>query len=508
EQANDALQANEETYRTLFNSMNEGYVLAELIRDDAGSPIDYSVLDVNPVIERMLGLQRSKIIGRRILEIFPKVRPPLAQFGEMLRTGTPLHFEDYSPTLQRRFHIYAFPVPPGDRFAQISSDITEHRKGEEELQAAYQQKADIIEFLPDPTFVIDADERVIAWNRAMEKITGVLKGEMLGKGDYIYAVPIYGKPRPLLLNFALQGRRGIESLYDTFQRDGETITVEIYIPTFNLGKGAFFWGKASPLRDREGRIVGAIESIRDISELKQAEIRLREYAENLKRSNADLELFAQIATHDLQEPIRGIVTFSQILLDQCKSGDSPLTEKYLRNIEDAGLRMHHLVGDLRRYSGVRAHEKPPGPADMETVLKSALDNLQLVIRETEASITHDTLPVVLADRTQAILVFQNLIDNAIKFRRRGVQPEIHISAAPGEGMWRFAIQDNGIGIQSEYFDKIFILFERLHRRDAYPGTGLGLALCKRIVERHGGRIWVESRPGEGSIFYFTLPAVQ
>ncbi|MCU0630985.1 MAG: ATP-binding protein, partial [Methanoregulaceae archaeon] len=247
--------------------------------------------------------------------------------------------------------------------------------------------------------------------------------------------------------------------------------------------------------------------IRDITERKNAEVQLKEYAENLKRSNEDLELFAHIATHDLQEPIRGIVTYAELLLNECKEGNNPQIEKYLKIIENSGLRMNTLVSDLREYSRVRSQARPPQPVDAGTILSDALSNLQLVIKETRASITHDTLPVILADAMQITQVFQNIINNAIKFRRAGVAPVIHISVAPRDGMWQFAIQDNGIGIPQEYFDKIFVLFERLHGREAYPGTGLGLALSKRVIERHGGRIWVESEQGKGSTFYFTLPIV-
>jgi light-regulated signal transduction histidine kinase (bacteriophytochrome) len=230
--------------------------------------------------------------------------------------------------------------------------------------------------------------------------------------------------------------------------------------------------------------------------------------ESLKRSNEDLELFVHIATHDLQEPIRGVVAFSQILLSQCHDGVCPSPEDYLHRIESAGLRMHALVSDLRTYSNVGADKKPRAWTNMEEVLSSALENLQLTIRDTRASITHDPLPSVWAERTRMIQLFQNLIDNALKFRRKSVVPQIHISVVPisEEGMWRFAVKDNGIGIAPEYYGKIFVLFERLHGRDTIPGTGLGLALCKRIVEEHGGRIWVESELERGSTFFFTLPA--
>jgi light-regulated signal transduction histidine kinase (bacteriophytochrome) len=201
-----------------------------------------------------------------------------------------------------------------------------------------------------------------------------------------------------------------------------------------------------------------------------------------------------------------VVAFSQILLTQCQDGICPSPEDYLRRIESAGLRMHTLVNDLRTYSNVGAAKKPREWTDMEDVLSGALANLNLVIRDTKASVTHDPLPTIWAERTRMIQLFQNIIDNALKFRRKDVVPKIHISVVPipDEGMWRFAIQDNGIGIAPEYFGKIFVLFERLHGRDTIPGTGLGLALCKRIVEEHGGRIWVESEMGKGSTFYVTL----
>jgi light-regulated signal transduction histidine kinase (bacteriophytochrome) len=273
------------------------------------------------------------------------------------------------------------------------------------------------------------------------------------------------------------------------RKDGTHVTVE------GRGRRIHYQGKT------------AIEVIlRDVTERKKSEQELREYTENLRRSNEDLELFVHIATHDLQEPIRGVVAFSQILLNQCQNGTCTSPEDYLRRIESAGLRMHTLVNDLRTYSNVGAVKKPREWTNMEDVLSSALANLQLVIRDTKASVTHDPLPTIWAERTRMIQLFQNIVDNALKFRRNDVVPEIHISVVPIplEGMWRFAIQDNGIGIAPEYFDKIFVLFERLHGRDTIPGTGLGLALCKRIVEEHGGRIWVESEKGKGSTFYFTL----
>lgn len=261
----------------------------------------------------------------------------------------------------------------------------------------------------------------------------------------------------------------------------------------------------NPIQSAQGNVVRLAITGRDITDRKRSERQLEESIAQLKKSNEDLELFAHVAAHDLQEPIRTIVAYSQMLLAEQADGISPQAEKYLRNIEHAGLRMHHLVSDLRKYSDVRARERSREQADLEGVLEFALKNLQIAIHETGASITHDRLPTIPVNRTQIVQVFQNLIENAIKFRKKEVPPVIHISAVPGDGMWQFAVEDNGIGIQHQYYEKIFVLFERLNHRDDYFGTGLGLALCTRIIERHGGRIWVESEIGRGSTFYFTLP---
>jgi PAS domain S-box-containing protein len=342
---------------------------------------------------------------------------------------------------------------------------------------------------PD-AIVIHEEGRILYANPATAQLFKVPhQDDLIGKNAFTI---IHPDSQDISRGVSEKDREGIitpPTEIQVFRKDGSLVTVE------GRGRRIEFQGKT------------AVEVIlRDVTDRKEAEQQLREYAENLKRSNEDLELFVRIATHDLQEPIRGVVAFSQILLSQCHEGVCPSPEDYLHRIETAGLRMHTLVSDLRTYSNVGADKKPRNWTDMEEVLSSALDNLQLVIRDTKASITHDPLPSIWAEHSRMIQLFQNLIDNALKFRRKEVVPQIHISVVQiSQGdMWRFAIKDNGIGIAPEYYGKIFVLFERLHGRDAIPGTGLGLALCKRIVEEHGGRIWVESEVGKGSTFFFTL----
>ena len=229
------------------------------------------------------------------------------------------------------------------------------------------------------------------------------------------------------------------------------------------------------------------------------------WAEELRRSNLELERFASVASHDLQEPLRKITTFSERLLRHLGKLADEDTRQYSGRITESALRMRQMIDDLLVYS--RASREPLVRSDtpLESVLDQALGNLEVPIAEKKVLVERTPMPVVYAQRGAMVQLFQNLIGNAIKFCAAG-DCRVSISARPRDGQWDFAVSDNGIGIAPEHFEKIFELFQRLHSRSEYPGTGIGLAVCKRIVERHGGRIWVESEPGKGSTFRFTLPA--
>jgi len=246
---------------------------------------------------------------------------------------------------------------------------------------------------------------------------------------------------------------------------------------------------------------------REMVERQRAEVALKEYAENLQRSNEDLERFAYVSSHDLQEPLRSIVSFSQLLDRRYRGKLDADADEYLDFIVEGGNRMQALILDLLAYSRVNTTRQAFSPTDTADVLASVERSLDARLREAGAAIAHDPMPVVLADPLQLEQVFANLISNALKFRRPDERPRIHIGVRTADGFCEFSVADNGIGIAPEYFDRIFVIFQRLHTRETYSGTGIGLAIVKRIVERHGGRIWVESTPGEGSTFYFTLPTV-
>jgi light-regulated signal transduction histidine kinase (bacteriophytochrome) len=253
-------------------------------------------------------------------------------------------------------------------------------------------------------------------------------------------------------------------------------------------------------------------AVRDISERKRVELELEqsinglaETARELERSNRDLEQFAYVASHDLQEPLRQVRAFVKLLRDRHSDKFDAKAAQYFEFVNEGAARMSDLVQGLLAYSRVGAKDERKQPIACQKAMETALANLQAGIAESRARITHDDLPTVVAEPTQLSQLFQNLIGNAVKFRRDGQDPEIPVGCCRDDGHWLFRVKDNGIGIDPDYHGKVFLIFQRLHGREKYSGTGIGLAICKKIVEQHGGRIWIESKAGEGSTFCFTLP---
>lgn len=240
------------------------------------------------------------------------------------------------------------------------------------------------------------------------------------------------------------------------------------------------------------------------NKLKQTEERLKKQTQELTRSNAELEQFAYVASHDLQEPLRMVSSYVQLIARRYEDKLGPDANDFIGYAVDGANRMQILINDLLAYSRINPHGMNFRPIDCEIVLKRTLDSLQAAIRESGANVDHDPLPTVIADDLQLGQLFQNLISNAIKFRNDQV-PHIHISVEEKGGEWVFGVHDNGMGIDPQYSERIFIIFQRLHNKEKYSGTGIGLAICKKITDYHGGRIWVDSHPGKGATFYFTIP---
>jgi light-regulated signal transduction histidine kinase (bacteriophytochrome) len=241
----------------------------------------------------------------------------------------------------------------------------------------------------------------------------------------------------------------------------------------------------------------------DITARKQAEEAQARWLAEIQRANEELQQFARIVSHDLNEPLRTMRTYAQLLARRAKGKLDEAEGEYLAFVADAAQRMQQMLSDLLAYTHAGGAVSESTAVDCEAVLAQVVSDLQVANTEQHAAITHDSLPTVSGDATRLKQVFQNLIGNALKFRD-STPPRVHVSAQYLNGQWQFAVRDNGIGIDPAQSGQLFQVFQRLHTHHEYPGTGIGLAICKKIVERHGGRIWVESRPGEGSTFYFTI----
>jgi PAS domain S-box-containing protein len=349
----------------------------------------------------------------------------------------------------------------------------------------------LMDNLPDAIYFKDQGSRFISTNRAnLEKIGAATFEEVIGKTDADFFSEEHARQ-------ALEDERRIMAtglpIVDLEEKETWPDGRETWVSTTKM-----------PLRDEQGRIVGTFGISKDITQKKLADEELKKKTAELARSNSELEQFAYVASHDLQEPLRMVASYTQLLARRYRGKLDSDAEEFIGYAVEGVTRMQSLINDLLAYSRVGTRPIQENPTRLKDSLEAALSNLRLNIDENEAVITSEELPVVQGDKMQLGQLFQNLIGNAIKFRSESA-PRIHISARKESRHWIIGVQDNGIGIDPQYFQRIFVIFQRLHRKKEYPGTGIGLAICKKIAERHGGRIWVESEPGRGSIFYITLP---
>jgi light-regulated signal transduction histidine kinase (bacteriophytochrome) len=258
------------------------------------------------------------------------------------------------------------------------------------------------------------------------------------------------------------------------------------------------------VKDQQGTIIGAVAVNRDITDQLEIEDALRERTRSLEASNEDLAQFAYAASHDLQEPLRMITSYLQLIAQRYEDQLDDEAMEFIGYAVDGAKRMRQLIVDLLAYSRIGQQDQGVGQVDLEKILQQVLFNLEVQIQEANINITHDPLPTITAEKTQMLQLLQNLISNAIKFRQKE-SPKVHISAKQDPSYWVIQVADNGIGIEPALTKKIFAIFQRLHTREEYPGTGIGLAVCKKIVQKHKGEIWVDSEPGVGSTFSFSIP---
>jgi PAS domain S-box-containing protein len=367
----------------------------------------------------------------------------------------------------------------------ILRDITERKKAEE----IRSRLASIVLFSTDAIYGISLDGTFRSWNPGAEHLYGYKENEVLGN-PLSMLIPQDKQNEMRYILHKLNDGEQIES-FETqhLKKDKSIIDVSLTV---------------SPIREASGITTGASAIARDITFKKHVEKELRRYAEEIALSNEELYVFSYAASHDLQDPLRTIQNFIAFLKEKYKSKLGEEIEEYINSAEDGVIRMYRLISDFLMYSKVGSESIELQTVDCNNALNQALSTLQAAVKQSEAIIKHYKLPVIKGNLEQLTLVFQNLISNSIKYQGEK-KPVIEISAEKRKAEWLFIIKDNGIGIEQWFSERIFVVFQKLHDHKKYPGSGIGLALCKRIIEKHGGKMWFESEAGKGTTFFFTMP---
>ena len=482
-----ALRESEERYRMLLDGIKN---YAIFMMDTQGR-----VLSWNAGAERIKGYTSDQIIGHNFSCFFPPEDIERGRPEEILRIAAASgRYEAKGMRVRKdgsRFLASVTFTALRDSagtlqgFSEFSHDLSESKESGAKYQA-------LLEAAPDAMVVVNQAGEIVLVNVQAEKQFGYSRNELVGQ-KVKNVIPegfaerlIADGARSAAEALAQQIGTGIELV--ARRKDGSEFPIEIML---------------SPLESAEGILVTA--AIRDISVRKESEQHLVKTVGELKRSNEELQQFAYVSSHDLQEPLRMVASYTQLLAKRYTGRLDSNADEFIAFAVDGCNRMQGLIRDLLAYSRAGTNVNGFCEVSAEDALQGALTNLRMTIEQSGAVVSHDSLPAIETDETQLTQVFQNLVGNAIKYRSTDV-PRVHVSATNnGDNEWIFSVRDNGLGIAPQYFERIFIIFQRLHGRDEFEGTGIGLAICKKVLERLGGRIWVESQPGTGSTFYFALP---
>jgi PAS domain S-box-containing protein len=486
----DALRESEERYRMLLDGVQ---TYAIFMMDVQGN-----VLSWNAGAERIKGYTSDQIIGHNFCCFFPPEDVQRGRPEEILRiTAASGRHEEQGMRIRKdgsRFLASVVFTALRDLagnlrgFSEFSHDLSESKESGAKYRA-------LLEAAPDAMVVVSQAGEIVLLNVQAEKQFGYSRHELVGQ-QVKNIIPegfaerlIADGTRSAAEALAQQIGTGIELVGR--RKDGSEFPIEIML---------------SPLESTEGILVTA--AIRDVTERNKSEAYLVKTVGELKRSNDELQQFAYVSSHDLQEPLRMVASYTQLLAKRYTGRLDSDADEFIAFAVDGCNRMQGLIQDLLAYSLAGSNGKELREISSEDALKVALTNLRAAVEQSGALVTHDSLPMIKTDETQLTQIFQNLVGNAIKYRR-AESPQVHISASKNDGNeWIFSVRDNGLGIDPQYFDRIFILFQRLHGRDEFEGTGIGLAICKKLLERLGGRIWVESQPEKGSTFYVALPELE
>jgi PAS domain S-box-containing protein len=489
-----AIEASAAKYRGLLEAAPDAMVVVDE---------NEKIVLLNLQAENQFGYTRDELVGQPLKNLIPAGFAERLQ-ADGLRSAADALAQQIGTGIEltgRRKNGTEFPIEimlsPLDSVAGILvtaaiRNISVRKDAEQHLAQLESRYRGLLEAAPDAMVVVNQLGKIVLLNLQAQKQFGYHRDELLdqkvtdiipaGFAERLQADGLRSAADALAQQIGtgieLAGRR----------KDGTEFPIEIML---------------SPLNSREGILVTA--AIRDITERKNSETNLVKTMEELKRSNDELEHFAYVASHDLQEPLRMVASYTQLLAKRYKGRLDSDADEFIAFAVDGSERMQALIQDLLAYSRAGSSGRELREISSEAALQHALTSLQATIAQSGAIVTHDELPVITSDATQLAQVFQNLIGNAIKYRGAST-PLVHIGVADrGTDEWTFSVSDNGMGIEPQYFERIFVLFQRLHGRQEFAGTGIGLAICKKMLERLGGRIWVESQPQQGSTFYFTLP---
>ena len=494
-----ALAESEAKLRITLATMADGIVIVGL---------DYKVTDCNEALLRMTQRSKEEVIGKPLLDLFApefhsqifEKHPELLEKGNILNVAKLLRKSGESVDVEANVSLIRDAAGQYTASVAVLRDVTERKRAGVALAESEAKLRITLATMADGIVIAALDETVTDCNEATLRLTQRSREEILGKPFEDLLSPEFRSLIPDARKFLVgavlartEPSRGKKETVRTdsqlLRKNGETVDIEANIST---------------IEDASGQPAELLIVARDVTERKQMEFQLDSSLADLQRSNAELEQFAYVTSHDLQEPLRMITSYIQIIEEDYKGKLDADADQYIAFAVEGAKRMHTLVNDLLAYSRVGTRGESFMPISLNNVLSAATANLDVAIEESHAVVTHDRLPTVLGDESQLIQLFQNLLGNAIKFRS-DVPPIIHVGVEQTEDGWEFSVHDNGIGIDMKYAERIFAVFQRLHAREEYPGTGIGLAVVKKIVERHGGRIWAESEPANGSTFYFMLP---
>lgn len=490
--ADDALARSMNRYRILFDRIDEGFCVIEMLFDEEGKPRDYLFLEINPAFIHQTGLDQA--VGKTMREMIPGHEEHWFEiYGKVALTGEPIRFENWAEGMKRWFDVYAFRYggPESRRVAVLFKDSTARRKMEEALRESESQYRALFNSIDEGFCVLEVifderseplDYRWLETNPAFERHTGLK--DAVGK-----------TARQLVPDLDESWFR----IYGRVASTGEAARFENHAPAMNRSFSVYAFRIGDPAERKVALL------FRDITAQKKAEEDLRLYAEELKRSNQELEHFANIASHDLQEPLRTVTSYSDYLTETFKESLGEDERQAIAAIQTGARRAHQLTVELLEYAKIGRDKKKFTRVPLDRVLQDVLTDLKMSVLKKQADITYDHLPGVFGDEMQLKQLFQNLVSNSLKYSKLRVRVLIRAERKGGE--WVFSVKDDGIGIDLRYVDRIFQIFQRLHPQSEYEGTGIGLAICKKIVEGHGGRIWVNSMLNKGSTFYFSLPVL-